>query len=197
MMRSHGIAPNAASIKPAPSSRPLKSEPRDFGASSSTASKKRKMDSFLNDNTGEDDEGFGNIVKPDPADMKEHFVVKEESESQQIQKEGQLSLSDAASLMRYYDAPTSFSATEMSMNQEGYSSSQYEGSAGYHTPLGSSYSMSSQPTYGFSPQYRSNGYASTGVGDDTKPEISAINYQSMMQYPPDDQGRSDSPVIVE
>jgi hypothetical protein len=137
MMRAHGIAPNAASIKPAPQ-RTLKTESNSYSSSnpkpashtpstSTSASKKRKTDAFLEDQAiGDDDEGFGNgncCIKSEPeygGDMgKGKEVIKKELEDntgtmetkmqmQHTEAMGQLSLDEAANLMQYYDSPATY-----------------------------------------------------------------------------------------
>ncbi|KAJ5032840.1 uncharacterized protein L3040_009431 [Drepanopeziza brunnea f. sp. 'multigermtubi'] len=152
MMRSHGIAPNAATIKPAP--RNLKSERQQSlpSSSSPSAAKKRKTEGYLDENTtADDDEGFG-MVKPEPAVMiKEQFVVKEEETHRQ--QPGQLSLGDAANLMQYYDTPTRYSGGDsgggdgsgsVSGHGNGHGLGMDDGYTGEYT-ASPSYGMSSSP----------------------------------------------------
>lgn len=187
-MRAHGIAPNAATIKPAPA-RNMKTERRESSNSSSTSSKKRKADAFLEDTTlVDDDETFGNI-KPDPINMKEQFVVKEESEGQSMQQ-GQLSINQAANLMQYYDSPTTYGGAGLGA-ESNYRSSNYGGSAGYSTPMASAYSLQSQQPYDFST------FNAGGMNAIPRSENQGMHYQPLIPYQADDQGRSDSPVIVE
>ncbi|KAF8856306.1 hypothetical protein BDZ45DRAFT_691931 [Acephala macrosclerotiorum] len=189
MMRAHGIAPNAATIKPAPA-RNMKIERRESSTPSSTSSKKRKADAFLEDTTPvDDDETYGNI-KPDPINMKEQFVVKEESEGQSMQQ-GQLSINQAANLMQYYDSPATYGSVGLS-SEGGYGGSNYGGSAGYSTPIASAYGLPSQQPYDFSTSYNAGSMNSI-----LRSENQGTQYQSLMPYQADDQGRSDSPVIVE
>lgn len=75
MMKAHGIAPNAASVRASPAARAFKTERRE----SATVSKKRKVDDFTNDHGGaEDDQEHFDNVKPDPENTSEGFHVKEE-----------------------------------------------------------------------------------------------------------------------
>jgi hypothetical protein len=76
MMKAHGIAPNAASVRANPAARSFKIERKE----SSIPTKKRKMDDFANDRggTADDDENFDNI-KSDPGHHSEQFQLKEES----------------------------------------------------------------------------------------------------------------------
>ncbi|KAE8440846.1 hypothetical protein EG329_006389 [Mollisiaceae sp. DMI_Dod_QoI] len=189
MMRAHGIAPNAATIKPAPA-RSMKAERRESSTPSSTFSKKRKADAFLEDTTPVDDEEAFGSIKPDPANMKEHFVVKEESEGQSMQQ-GQLSIDQAANLMQYYEAPSTYGGSNMGRDNS-YTSSDYGSSTAYATPIASAYGMQTQQPYDFSTSYNAG-----GMGGIPRSENQGLHYQPLMPYQADDQGRSDSPVIVE
>lgn len=177
MMRSHGIAPNAATIKPA-SSRTPKSERRD---SKSHTTKKRKASAFIEENTAVDDEENFSRVKPDPANEKEQLNVKEES--------GQLSLDEAANLMQYYGT-SSYSA--QLGGEETFSNSEYgSNTTGYNTGIGASYGLPDQQPYdfSFSPAAMDNGPTSLAHG---------IQYQQMMHYPSTgNQGGSESPLVVD
>src|SRR4051812_38396832 len=119
MMRSHGIAPNAAATKPAPSrTPPTKTERRESGTAPPPASKKRKADQFVEDTTAEDDEeGFGTAK------------IKTDVDKKTVKKEGggALSIGDAASLMNYYDAQTSYNGSTAGGDYGGVS--QYDGSS--------------------------------------------------------------------
>lgn len=100
MMKTHGIAPNAASAKPGPSpGRPVKNE-RAPSSNTTTPSKKRKTDAYTGDAAPEDDpEDFGTpksnslsnfgtpTFKADP-DVGERLLVKSEPRSQQFEDEG-------------------------------------------------------------------------------------------------------------
>ncbi|KAI9053825.1 hypothetical protein LZ554_002773 [Drepanopeziza brunnea f. sp. 'monogermtubi'] len=215
MMRSHGIAPNAATIKPAP--RNLKSERQQSlpSSSSPSAAKKRKTEGYLDENTtADDDEGFG-MVKPEPAVMiKEQFVVKEE-ETHRQQPGGQLSLGDAANLMQYYDTPTRYSgggsgggngSGSGSGSGNGHGLGMDDGYAGEYT-TSPSYGMSSSP-YGLAshshshsqrqPQPQAYDFASrspygspemgAGMGGMHLGEPQRAPYQSLMQYSSEEQG---------
>jgi hypothetical protein len=188
-MRAHGIAPNAATIKPAPA-RNMKSERRESSTPSSTSSKKRKADAFLEDTTPVDDEETFENIKPDPINMKEQFVVKEESKGQSMQQ-GALSINQAANLMQYYDSPATYGGAGLG-TESSYGESNYGGSAGYSTPMASSYGLQSQQPYDFSTSYNAG-----GMNAIPRSENQGMHYQPLMPYQADDQGRSDSPVIVE
>jgi hypothetical protein len=176
MMRSHGIAPNAATIKPA-SSRAPKSERRD---SKNHGPKKRKASAFIEDNTADDEEPFSR-VKSDPANEKEHLCVKEES--------GQLTLDEAANLMQYYGTPP---YTSQAGEDDVYTSNEYDpNSTRYHTTMAGSYGLQDQQAYEFS-------FAPAGMNSGSTPLGHGIQYQSMMHYPAtDNQGGSESPLIVD
>lgn len=187
-MRAHGIAPNAATIKPAPS-RTMKAERRDSSTTSSTSVKKRKAEAFLEDATPVDDEeAFGNI-KSEPASIKENFVVKEEGEGASM-TQGQLSIDQAANLMEYYDTPTTYGGSA-GVGAGSYGGSGFGGSS-YTSPAAPSYCMQSSQNYDFS-----NSYHAGGMNSIPRSENQAMPYQPLMSYQADDQGRSDSPVIVE
>ncbi len=201
-MRSHGIAPNAASIKPAPSRNP-KSERSESVPSSSTSStpKKRKTESFLDENTtADDDEGFGTI-KPDPViNIKQQFIVKEEERKPQKQP-GQLSLGDATNLLQYYDTPTQYAGGSGLEDYNGdYTGLQSYGTGMGASNMGSAYGLDSPQTYGFGSNslYGNIGMGST-MGGMHVSESPRAPYQPLMQYSSDEQarGRPDSPVIVE
>ena len=182
-MRAHGIAPNAATIKPVPC-RSIKSDRRD---STEKPSKKRKAETFVEDNgTTDDDEAFPNNIKPEPANEAEKFMVKEEEHGHGLAQ--QLSMNEAANLVQYYDAPSLYNGGLSGLGGE----QDYGGStAGYAAPTGSDYTLHSQP-YDFGSAY---GNASFSGIPRTVDE--GLQYQAMMQFPVDSQGRSDSPVVVE
>ncbi|CAL3966871.1 unnamed protein product [Diplocarpon coronariae] len=209
MMRSHGIAPNAAAIKPAPSrmskSERLESTP---SSSSSSAHKKRKVEGYLDENTtADDDERFG-TVKPEPAvTIKEQLVVKEEKvplQQQQHQQPGQLSLGEAADLMQYYETPCQYSAGGLSL-EDSYGG-QYTTSQSYGAGMGgtsgteSPYGLGSQQTYSF-PSHSPYGSSEVraGLGGMHIGESQSMPYQPLIKYSSDEQGRGrpDSPLIVE
>jgi hypothetical protein len=199
MMRSHGIAPNAATIKPPPSRAP-KAERRESNtaSSSSISSKKRKAEQFLEENNGvDDDEGFGSSIKSEGVHIKEQLYVKEEE-----QHRSQLSLDEAADLMQYYDAPSSQYGGAQLSGEDIYGSSEYGGGspAGYATPVGGSYSMQSKQGFDFGAVYDAAGgspYGSAGMGSLARPESQGMRYQPLMRYSSDSQGRLDSPLVVE
>jgi hypothetical protein len=193
MMRAHGIAPNAATIKPPPTRTP-KSERRD---SSGSANKKRKADQYLEDTPADDDEGYGPghivLVKDDPADVKEEFVVKDEAEPQQ---QGQMHLEQAANLLQYYDDGSQYGASQLGGNDV-YGASEYGGglsgygtSSGFGTPISTPFGL---PTAN---HYYNTPYGTVGMNDIPRSQQVGF-YQPALQYQTDDQGRSESPVIVE
>jgi hypothetical protein len=183
MMRAHGIAPNAATIKPSPS-RAIKTDRHN---SAEKPSKKRKTDTYVEDNGAtDDDEGFSNNIKSDPATDKEKFMIKEEEHGHGQQ----LSMNDAADLMQYYDNSSPYNSGIS--GEQDYSGSEYGGSAGYATPIGGDYNMQTQQPYDFGAAY-----GNTGMSGIPRTIDQGLNYQSMMQLPLEPQGRSDSPVIVE
>lgn len=165
MMRAHGIAPNAATIKPAPSSRTPKIE-----RESSTATvKKRKADAFLEDTTPvDDDEVFGNGGNIKNEVGKEKFVVKEESEMGmgmgmgQGMGQGALSIDQAANLMQYYDSPASATGFAGPSALRGFAANEYGGS-GYGASMPTSYALPSQQQYDFSTSYGAGGMGA-GLG---------------------------------
>lgn len=132
-------------------------------------------------NNADDEEGFGPpIIKPDPVDTKEHLHVKEE--------DGALSLDDAANLMQFYD-PQAYTSTQFG-GEHGFGSGDYDGSSGgYHTSLSGSYGLGAPQPFDFSAAMP----RSMGVG--LNPQ--ALQYTSPYQYTGDNQGNSESPVIVE
>jgi len=215
-MRAHGIAPNAASIKPAPSR--SKNERRD----SSIPLKKRKADQFLEDACADDDElvGWGNI-KEDPHARDDKALVfkqfkteggsrgNEEDRKPQIlaQKQG-LNLEQAANLMQYYDSSSQlvvddlYGAGDFAGGMPGYGTP-----SGYTTPMGSAYGLDSQGGY-FAAPYVSSGASNmnslSGMGSmgglSSVPQSSPQSFQYQQHsipYQPEEQGRSDSPLIVE
>lgn len=191
-MRAHGIAPNAATIKPAAATRTPKSERRDSGGSSS---KKRKADQFLEENPADDDEGYGpaNIaLKSDPVDTKEKFVVKEE------EQQGQLDLEQATNLIQYYDNTPPYGASQLGgddvygTNDYGGGMSGYGTPSGYATPMGAAFGIQSQADYYAAP------YGSAGMSGSGMPRSQqGFQYQQTLQYQSEDQDQSDSPVILE
>ena len=176
-MRAHGIAPNAATIKPS-STRNMKSESRD---SKNQISKKRKASAFIEENTAADDEETFSRVKPDPAQDKEHPSVKEES--------GQLSLDEAANLMQYYDTPSYGSQIRA---DDVYPGTEYNStSSSYHSAISGSYGLQDQQQFGFS-------FTPASINNDSTSLAQSIQYQQLMQYPAtDNQGGSESPLIVD
>jgi len=145
-MRAHGIASNAATIKPAPA-RLSKTERRD---SSTTTSKKRKTDQFVEENTATDDDETFN-VKPDPGnESKEILRVKEE-------EMGQLNMDEAVNLMQYYGNSSYASSSSMGAEQN-YDFGGSSASLGSSSMAGSSggWGMSTLDAYEFTTPYSSS-----------------------------------------
>ena len=188
MMRAHGIAPNAATIKPL-LARSIKSDRRD---STEKPSKKRKAEEFVEDNGAtDDDEAFPNNIKSDPTNEKEKFMVKEEGHGNDHQGQ-QLSINDAANLMQYYNTPSSYNSGLGGLGGDQDYGSDYGGSAsGYATPTGGDCGLHLQP-YDFGSAYGNFGFS--GI---PRTASQGPRYQPTMQFPADPQGGSDSPVIVE
>lgn len=182
-MRAHGIAPNAATIKPAPS-RAIKT---DRSNSTEKPSKKRKTDAYVEDNGAtDDDESFSHNIKSDPAEHKDNFMVKQEEHGHGQQ----LSMHEAANLMHYYGNASPYN--DVLGGEKDYLENEYGGSGGYATPNGGAYGLQSQQPYDFGAAY-----ANSGMNGIPRTIDQGLSYQSMMQFPSDPQGRSDSPVIVE
>lgn len=183
-MRAHGIAPNAAAIKPAPV-RAIKTDRRE---SAEKPSKKRKAEAYVEDNgPTDDDETFPHNIKSDPLNDKDKNMVKEEEHGH---GQGQLlDMNDAANLMQYYDSP-SYNGLG---GEQDYGSEYGESSGGYQIATGGGYGMQAQHPYDFGAVY--GNAAMSGIPRAVDPRLNS--YQSMMQFPSDSQGRSDSPVIVE
>ncbi len=203
MMRAHGIAPNAASIKPAPTRAP-KSERQE---SSIPTLKKRKADQFLEEAATDDDEGlgWGNIhIKEDPREEKYNINFKSEEgggHKQRITHEQgqQLNLQDAANLMQYYDNGSQLVVDDLySAGDFGGSMSAYGTSSGYTTPMVSAYGLESQNGY-FGAPYSSAGMAGVnGLSSVPRSSQQSFQYQQHISpYPAEEQGHSDSPLIVE
>lgn len=204
-MKSHGIAPNAASVRPAPLSR-TKIESRDSSSSFSSSSatplaKKRKTDAFLEENTADDDEEMlGGQVKSENGTA----AVKDEEQQTQASM-GQLSLDEAANLMQYYDTPTTKygdSGVDMGSSslgvhmavEETYSSNGFVGDAGgYGSSTAGSYGMHAQDSFDFSAPY-----GGSGMSNIPRSGSQSLQYHPVMQYSSDQtQGCSESPLIVE
>lgn len=175
-MKAHGIAPNAATIKPAPS-RAIKTDRSD---STAKPAKKRKTDAYIEDNGAtDDDEAFSNNVKLDPAEHKENFIVKEEEHGHGQQ----LSMHEAANLMHYYSSLG---------GEQDYAENEYDVPNGYAFANGGAYGLQPQQPYDFG-----SSYGDAGINCVPRTVDQGLSYQSMMHSPQDPQGRSDSPVIVE
>jgi len=169
--KSNGSHPRAGGIAPKPSGGAPKS--------SGVASKKRKADAFMEDNTNADDEEVFPNIKPE----REHQKVKQEEGKQ-------LSMSEAADLMKYYEPSYN---RQFSGDLE-YNGSEYSGNgSGFATPVGGAYSMDSSD-FDFSSMYDSS---SADMGAAPK-SAQGYSYQpATCQYTTEGQGYSDSPVILE
>ena len=188
-MRAHGIAPNAASIKPA-SARATKTERRD-SADRPASSKKRKAEAFIEDTTPtDDDEGFSTapVIKSDPVTCNrssEQLRVKEEEAAHQ------LSLGDAANLMQYYDTP-SYDGAQLGTEDAYGEYDDVAANGGYTASL-----------FGLhAPQYEMYGGADFDVVPRSLNQGLHYQHQLPMHYSPQSdnqahQGGSESPVIVE
>lgn len=132
MMKAHGIAPNAASVKAPPAARAFKTERKEVKGTS----KKRKMDAFADDQGAtDDDESFPNI-KSDPVDGSELLVVKEEA-SHQAQ------FNESNNMMQFLP--------HLDGDDDGYTSggSIYEpATTGFSTPIEHAYAPRSTQHYG-------------------------------------------------
>lgn len=170
----------------------MKTERRESGSS---ATKKRKTDSFLDEaTTADDDEGYGNNIKAEPPSSgQEQFVVKEEE-----QPTAHLSLSEAANLMQYYDTPDTYGVgTSVGGHmgvEEAYNGGECRaGGSAYATSIGSTYDLQSSQKFDFSMPY-----GDLGLSNIPKSENQSMSYQQMIQYSaPGEQGRFDSPVVLE
>lgn len=197
-MRAHGIAPNAASIKPAPTRAP-KSEGRE---SSIPTLKKRKAEQFLEDTPADDDEavGWGTVhIKEGPREEKYNFKEEVDHKPQITQEQGQLNLEQAANLIQYYDNGSQLVVDDLyGAGDFGGGMSGYGTSSGYATPMGSAYGLDSSNGY-FPALYSS---ASMGGMNELSsiPRSSQQSFQYQqpgLQYRSEEQGHSDSPLIVE
>lgn len=174
----------------------MKSERRE---SSSSVIKKRKVDAFLDEANPVDDEEGGyasNIKAENGGSSKEHSVVKEEEE-----QVGKLSLNEAASLMQYYETPATCGAEaeEGRMgDEETYTGGAFgaeTAAAGYTTSssAGNTYGLESSQSFDFSQPYGSTVSSST-----PRSKVQGMsNQQPVAQYSMSDQGRFDSPVVLE
>jgi hypothetical protein len=219
MMRAHGIAPNAASIKPAPTRAP-KSDRQDSNA---PTLKKRKADQFLEDTAADDDEGVGwgsgaVHIKEGPREEKYNFKTEGgggggDHKPQIIQEQGQLNLEQAANLMQYYDNGSQLGVDDLyGAGEYGGGMSGYGASSGYATPMVSAYDLEPQNGY-FGAEYDPTSVMSSassimrsmrnmgsmgGLGSVPRSSQQSFQYQQhSLPYQPEDQGHSDSPLIVE
>jgi hypothetical protein len=218
MMRAHGIPSSAAStnIKPAAGTR-TKNERRD--SINTAAAKKRKLiETFdeANSSVMDDEEGYfgtemgSRSVKHEP-ELREQFKVEEES----MKAPGQLSMHDAADLMQYYDCTSSFDTGSIAGDVVDFDASEYSGSTvGYATPCADhGHSMFSPPRQtqpydmGLAYSQLSNGLTVPGMSSMSmsmsmrsppKAEFQPLQpFQPTLQYPAENQGLPESPVIVE
>ena len=191
-MRAHGIAPNAASIKPAPT-RILKTERRK---SSAVSNKKLKANTVSQENAATDDDetfAFASApVKSEGAETKAYLQVKEEGETP-------LSLEDAANLVQYYDAPSQDDGGlrgEQEQYYESLSGNNHPGYATVPTPL-NSYSMQDQDAFGFEAPYTSGAMESVPQSA-VQAAPSQTDLHQMVLWPVlNNHSGSDSAVILE
>ena len=182
-MRAHGIAASAATTKTAP----CPAVKTDRGDYAEKATKKRKNETYIDDNGAtDDDEFFPNHIKPDPIILKEEKYKFKEEEHDPAH---QLSTHKANQLMHYYDSRSPYDGGLG--DERRYLPNDLGGSAGYQNPVGASYGLQAQP-YVFG-----NGLGSASINGVLQTDDRGLNYQSMIQFPSDSQGRPDSPVIVE
>lgn len=141
MMRSHGIAPNAASIKPAPGSSSLSSGPTSAPRSKSGANKKRKF-SGEEENMDDDEEStkqginksrLKREVKGETgvhANLKEE-EYREDSPSAQLQEGLKMGLCDVnRELVDYYSGGSSVGGGSVNGDEGGLEYGDVEGYAG-------------------------------------------------------------------
>ena len=96
-MKAHGISTNPASVRTGCSSRMAKTEQKG-----NPSSKKRKMDSFKDENgAGEDDPEQFEDVKTEQGNDEEEFIVKEEQGFEQ----GPISANDGSAQMSFRPHP--------------------------------------------------------------------------------------------
>ena len=207
MMRAHGIASNAATVKTAPSRAPKTELPNNTSHTpnpSTSSSKKRKGDHFLDENPADDDEGYGYMgmgmmsIKSDPADSKEHLLIKQEDQK--------LNLEQAAVLMQYYDNSLSSQYADLPNGvQEGYHGDylggmgrmgQFTAVAASPSRYGHMESAFAQDGYGFN-------YGSAGMNGAPRVQQQSFQYQPALQwkteegYESAETGNSQNPVPVE
>ena len=111
----------------------------------------------------------------------------------------QLNLQDAANLMQYYDNGSQLVVDDLySAGDFGGSMSAYGTSAGYATPMGSAYGLESQSGY-FGAPYSSAGMTCVnGLSSVPRSSHPSFQYQQHISpYPAEEQGHSDSPLIVQ
>jgi hypothetical protein len=198
MMRAHGIAPNAASIKPAPTRAP-KSERRE---SSIPILKKRKADQFLEDTAADDDEGvgWGTVhIKEDTREEKYNFKEEVDHKPQVTQEQGQLNLEQAANLLQYYDNGSQLVVDDIYVAGDfGAGMSAYSTSPSYATPMGSAYGIDSSSAYFAAPYSPTSMGSMNGLSNVPRSSQQSFQYQQpSLQYQAEDLGNSDSPLIVE
>jgi hypothetical protein len=196
MMKSHGIASNAATIKPT-QSRGMGSMKGERRGSHNNSPKKRKTDAFLDDeNTADDDENYFNDIKPEPPSSGKEFAIKEE-EQQAIQ----LSLNEATNLLQYYDKNPRYGfgaevEDDTEIEEVCIGRAYGSGDSGYvdraTAALGEMLGTDNSATYGLSVSHgmdisNSSTHSSSG----------RIQYQPSVQYSSEDRRHFDSPVILE
>ncbi|KAG9236118.1 hypothetical protein BJ875DRAFT_439672 [Amylocarpus encephaloides] len=220
MMRAHGIASNEKTGSK--TSTPTKSKADSSSDTASNPAKKRKMiddfdESGNSSSTGaDDDEGFGSVrerrnVKSDPEGRQE-FKTEDMAQNLDLSPFG---FDGAGDLLKYYDAPTQFDNISTLVDAE-YNDSEYDGNMSRfmspcldhdHPAFGSSIQQKEDVKYPFT-QF-SNGLDPVGSNMQyptlhsfaTTPTPRSINqnmaFRPNIQYQADNQGHSESPVLVE
>ncbi|RDL33999.1 uncharacterized protein BP5553_08367 [Venustampulla echinocandica] len=213
MMRAHGIASNAATIKPATYAPRTKTERRSSAVVSGLAAKKRKMmDEFDEDSSksgSHDEETFDlkrrsmnkeKVVNAEP-EAERNFKVEDGTEIQR-----HLNMEQAADLMQYYDTSSAFDDNPALGSDPDYNDSDHSGSStGYVGPLEGHHGMlgiPSRPPYSIRTAYTHISNAMPVSGGSTmhyipRLEGQSFQYQPTMQHPPSNQGRAESLVILE
>lgn len=130
MMKAHGIAPNAATVKPARST--TKSE-RSSSSNTGNA-KKRKMDAYADDGGAEDDvEDFGpGPIKNDPDQLR----IKEEAAQQAFEQLDMVSFNPS---MGVGLSDTSFGDHQFGTGENFIVNSPFSSNGDYMTPNDSSF----------------------------------------------------------
>jgi len=147
MMKAHGIAPNAATVKTPATTRILKTE--RWNSKPSPGSKRAKLDHFSSDASNtDDDEIFSNAngntsLKSEAGDSAEHFIVKEDPDGQQTDSTNSGVLAYLPGMNVTPNNNSVYTANGFG-GDDGFGSggSMYEPSSnGYNTPVDSKYGL--------------------------------------------------------